>query len=147
MADEIANPGETDAAELAGVEAAGETAVEAGGLGDGGVGGTAVARMALQDTQRKLLRAQLRREVEALGLNPNDYPANGVFKQITVTSLFAAGPQPDQAPVYAEPQALQRSCASFPPSSGSIAMSILCVALANARDKIKWLCTQERWNP
>ena len=31
-----------------------------------------------------------------------------------------------------------RSCASFPPFSGSIAMSIL---------KIEWLCIQERWNP
>lgn len=32
----------------------------------------------------------------------------------------------------------RRSCASFPPFSGSIAMSIL---------KIEWLCIQERWNP
>jgi hypothetical protein len=32
----------------------------------------------------------------------------------------------------------RRSCASFPPFSGSIAMSIL---------KIEWMCIQERWNP
>ena len=35
----------------------------------------------------------------------------------------------------------RRSCASFPPSSGSIALSILCVALwRGARGMIEWLC-------
>ena len=42
----------------------------------------------------------------------------------------------------------RRPCASFPPSSGSTAMSILCVARwRSARDMIEWMCTQERWNP
>jgi hypothetical protein len=39
-------------------------------------------------------------------------------------------------------------CASFSPSSGSTAMSILCVARwQSARGMIEWMCTQERWNP
>lgn len=42
----------------------------------------------------------------------------------------------------------RRSCASFPPFSGSIAMSIFCVARwRGARGMIEWLCIQERWNP
>jgi hypothetical protein len=41
-----------------------------------------------------------------------------------------------------------RPCASFPPSSGYTAMSILCVARwQSARGMIEWMCTQERWNP
>jgi hypothetical protein len=37
------------------------------------------------------------------------------------------------------------SCASFPPSSGSTAMSIFCVTRwRSARGMIEWLCTQER---
>jgi hypothetical protein len=42
----------------------------------------------------------------------------------------------------------RRPCASFPPSSGSTAMPILCVARwRSARSMIEWLCTQERWSP
>jgi len=42
----------------------------------------------------------------------------------------------------------RRPCASFTPSSGSTAMSILCVARwRSARSMIEWMCTQERWNP
>jgi hypothetical protein len=42
----------------------------------------------------------------------------------------------------------RRPCASFPPSSGYTAMSILCAARwRSARGMIEWLCTQERWNP
>jgi hypothetical protein len=39
-------------------------------------------------------------------------------------------------------------CASFPPSSGSTAMSILCVARwRSALGMIERMCTQECWNP
>ena len=42
----------------------------------------------------------------------------------------------------------RRPCASFPPSSGSTAMSILCVARwRSARGMIEWMCTQERLEP
>jgi hypothetical protein len=42
----------------------------------------------------------------------------------------------------------RRPCASFPPSSGSTAMSVLCVARwRSARGMIEWICTQELWNP
>jgi hypothetical protein len=41
-----------------------------------------------------------------------------------------------------------RPCASFPPSLGYTAMSILFVARwRSARGMIEWLCTHERWNP
>jgi hypothetical protein len=41
-----------------------------------------------------------------------------------------------------------RPCASFPPSSGSTAMLVLCAALWRwAHVMIEWLCTQQRWNP
>jgi hypothetical protein len=41
-----------------------------------------------------------------------------------------------------------RPCASFPPSSGSTAVLILCVARwRSARGMIEWLCTQERLKP
>ena len=42
----------------------------------------------------------------------------------------------------------RRSCASFPPFSGSIAMSSWCVAHGEcAHGMVEWLCIQERWNP
>ena len=42
----------------------------------------------------------------------------------------------------------RRPYACFTPSSGSTAMSILCVAhWRSARSMIEWMCTQERWNP
>ena len=42
----------------------------------------------------------------------------------------------------------RRPCASFPPSLGYTAMSILCVVRwRSARGMIEWICTQERWNP
>ena len=106
--EELVGPGGAAAelatvAELATAEAAGGTAVGAGGLGDGGVGGTAeLARMTLEEVLREPTRARLRREVEDLGLNPDDYPANVALKKIIVTLLFPAGPQPGPAPVHAE---------------------------------------------
>ena len=42
----------------------------------------------------------------------------------------------------------RRLCASFPPSAGSTAMLVFCVARwRSASGIIEWLCTQERWNP
>ena len=42
----------------------------------------------------------------------------------------------------------RRSCASFPPFSGYIAMTILCVPRWRTRTaRLEWLCIQERWNP
>ena len=42
----------------------------------------------------------------------------------------------------------RRPCASFPPFSGSTAMSILCVARwRSARGMTEWMCTQDRLEP
>jgi hypothetical protein len=42
----------------------------------------------------------------------------------------------------------KRPCASFSPSSGSTAMSILRIARwRSARGMIEWMCTQVRWDP
>jgi hypothetical protein len=69
----------------------------AGGLGDAGIRGAADARMALLDVMKDLTRADLRREVESLGLNPGDCATNAALKEAIVKSLYATGLPPDAA--------------------------------------------------